>query len=62
VKRASRREPRQERGWERSPGWIRSGIGTAVLLCGFFAVATLPFGYVLAHVSDLIGTVFGGRQ
>jgi len=54
VKRASR--------WQRSPGWIRSGIGTTVLLCGFFAVATLPFGYVLAHVSDLIGTVFGGRQ
>jgi len=62
VKRASRREPRQEHGWERSPGWIRSGIGTAVLVGGFFAVATLPFGYVLAHVSDLIGTVFGGRQ
>jgi hypothetical protein len=54
VKRASR--------WERSPGWIRSGIGTAVLVGGFFVVVGLPVGYVLAHVSDLIGTVFGGRQ
>jgi len=49
VKRASR--------WQRSPGWIRSGVATAVVVCGFVALAALPVGWVLAHVSDLIGGV-----
>lgn len=40
--------------WERSPGWVLQGMGTAVLVGGFFAALWLP-GWVLAHVSDVIG-------
>jgi hypothetical protein len=46
--------------WDRSPGWIRSGIGTAVLVGGFFVTAAPAVGFVLAHVSDAVGVVFGG--
>jgi len=49
VKRATR--------WQRSPGWVRSGIGTAILVGGWFALLALVVGVPLVWLSDLVGKI-----
>lgn len=42
-------------GVRRADGWVRQGIGTAVLITGFFVALTFTVGPVLGWVSDRIG-------
>ena len=44
-------------GWERSPGWVLSGIGTLVLVAGWFLLLTFVVGVPLVALSDLVGRI-----
>ena len=46
---------------KRAPGWWWRFPLMCVLVYGFF-VALMPVGWVLAHVSDAVGVVFGGTR
>lgn len=52
-------------GWRRSPGWVRQGVGTAVLVGGFFVALAFTIGPALAAVNpalDRVAAWIGGSS